>query len=73
MYEVEWEKYPLEDYPVVRPLFDSIGILQHTTSKDFVTDLAIEDHKLNCQDDYEVRIRDYYRMDLALLEKFLKL
>ena len=25
-YEVEWEKYPLEDHPVARPLFDNVGI-----------------------------------------------
>ena len=34
---------------------------------------AIEDHWLNCQDDYEVCVRDYYLMDLKLEEEVLQI
>ena len=34
-------------------------------------DASIEDHWINCGDDYEVSIKDFYKIDLALVEKVL--
>jgi hypothetical protein len=70
-YELEWDEYPLPEYPVARSRFDPVGIFAKNAGKEFVPDMALEDHWLNCQDDYEVRIQDYCRMDLALTEKVL--
>jgi hypothetical protein len=70
-YELEWDEYPLQEYLVAWSRFDPIGIFAKTAGKEFVPDMALEDHWLNCQDDYEVRIRDYCWMDLALIEKVL--
>ena len=50
-YEVDWQQFPLEDYPVVRPMFYSVGIFQHTVGKDFIPNPTIEDCWLNYQDD----------------------
>ena len=40
---VEWDQYPLNDYPMLRPSFDNIGIFQ-IIGKKFVVDSEIEDH-----------------------------
>ena len=58
-FSVEWEKYPLEEYPLAWSMFDSVGIFAHTIGREFVLDMAIEDHWLNFQNDYKVRIKDY--------------
>jgi hypothetical protein len=50
-----------------------VGIFAKTAGKEFVPDVQLEDHWLNCQDDYEVRIRDYCRMGLTMAEKVLKI
>ena len=69
---MEWEQYPLEEYPLARPMFDSVGTFSYTTRMEFVPNMAIEDHWLNCQDDYEARIKDYFQMDLKLTKEFLQ-
>lgn len=43
-YEVEWDEYPLQEYPVSRPRFDCVGIFTHMTGKDFIRNVAMEDH-----------------------------
>ena len=53
-------------------MFDCVGNFTHTTKKEFVFDMAIEDHWQNFQDDYEVRDKDYYWMDLKLVEEVLQ-
>ena len=41
--------------------------------KEFHHEDAIEDHWMNAKNDYDVSIRDYYRMNLYLVEKALQL
>ena len=53
-------------------MFDYVGNFTHTVGREFVPDMAIEDHWLNCQDDYEVRVNNYCQMDLKLVEEVLK-
>ena len=33
-----------------RPMFNCVGIYVDTTGREFVPDKAMEDHRLNCQD-----------------------
>ena len=54
-------------------MFDSVGTFIHMARMEFIPNMAIEDHLLNCQDDYKVRIKDYYQMDLKLAEEVLQI
>ena len=54
-------------------MFNCVGNFAHTAGREFIPDKAIEDHWLNCKDDYEVWIRDYYRMVLKLVEEVLQI
>ncbi len=49
-------QFPLEDYPWACPIFDCVGNFVDIASREFIPNKAIEDHWLNCQDDYEVQI-----------------
>ena len=70
-FDDECEKYSLQDYSVPRLRFDSIGVYVHTIRRSFVPNKEMEDHWLNYLDDYEIQIRDHYRMDLKLAEEVL--
>ena len=35
-FNLEWDQYPLEDYPSPHPYFDTIGMVQHLVRKNFV-------------------------------------
>ena len=52
MYKVEWDLYTMEDYLLSRPSFDNIGMFEHIVGKDFVLDSIVDDHWINCVDDY---------------------
>ena len=52
-------------------MFDCVENFTHTIGREFVPNMAMDDHYLNCQDNYEVRIKDYYQMNLKLAKEFL--
>ena len=58
----------MEEYQSIRLMFDPVGYFNKVKWKDYIYELHIEDNWINYVDDYEVRIRDYYRMNLALTE-----
>ena len=69
----EWENYPLGEYNYPQPYFDNIGRVESLGGKDFHHEDFFEDHWMNATNDYDVHIRDYYRMTLYLVEKALYL
>ena len=46
---------------------------QHLTGKEFVGEEALEDHWMNTIDDCNILLRDYFRMNLYLAQKDLKM
>lgn len=72
-FECEWDQYPFKEYNYLTPCFDSIERVQYLAGKEFTHEEAIEDHWMNATNDYDVRISDYCRMTLYLVEKALKI
>ena len=64
----EWENYPLEEYNSPRISFDNVGKVEGMAGKYFLHLDAIEDHWMNATNDYDVCIKNYFRMTLYLLE-----
>ena len=71
-YEWGWENYPLEEYNSPRIYFDNVKKVESMAGKEFHHQDVVEDHWMNATNDYDVRIRDYYRMTLYLAESTLK-
>lgn len=65
-FECEWDQYPLEEYNYLQPYFDNIRRVQYLAGKAFSHEEALEDHWMNVKNYYNIRIRDYYRMNLYL-------
>ena len=72
-FEWEWDNYLFKEYNSPRPYFDNIEKLESLVGRDFHHEDAIEDHWMNATNDYDVHIKDCYRMTLYLAEKALQL
>ena len=72
-FDSERNQYPLEDYKSPRPCLDNIGRVQYLVGKQFKHEDAIEDHWMTVVDDYDIQIRDYYRMTLYFIGNALKI